>query len=225
MRRLLLPIAIMAILTLFAACEQDFYEKGDRENSYLRADFVEAVVGSNKQVQYVVTDENVQMLLSKAYTANWIQRADTVYRAVMYYSQRENAAEVRSLSRVTTIPLTRDTTTNGSTWTSDPVGFEAAWISTSRKYLNLGLILKMGATEKSARPQSIGMLLNRVDTAAKGQLTGHLQLIHKQGDVPEYYSQRVYISLPLQELTVDTLYLTIDTYDGVVRKGFLLSKD
>ena len=71
----------------------------------------------------------------------------------------------------------------------------------------------------------IGMLLNRVDTAAKGQLTGHLQLIHKQGDVPEYYSQRVYISLPLQELTVDTLYLTIDTYDGVVRKGFLLSKD
>ena len=131
---------------------------------------------------------------------------------------------VRSLLNVGTLTLRRDTT-DGKGWKTDPVGLETVWVSTNRKYLNLGLVLKMGAMEKDAAPQSIGMMLSRVDTDEAGVRTGHLQLVHSQGDVPEYYSQRVYISLPLQELTVDTLYLTIDTYDGVVRKGFLLSKD
>jgi len=83
----------------------------------------------------------------------------------------------------------------------------------------------MGAMEKDATPQSIGMMLSRVDTDEEGVRTGHLQLVHSQGDVPEYYSQRVYVSLPLQGLTVDTLYLTMNTYSGIVRKGFLLSAD
>lgn len=209
---------------LILSCTQDTYEKGDSENSYLRADFIEAFVESDKQVRRVVTDDDVELRLTKVFSADWIQRADTVYRAVMYYSQQGDAAEVRALSGVGTLTLRRDTT-EGKKWKTDPVGLETAWVSTNRKYLNLGLVLKMGASEKDAEPQSIAMMLTRIDTDEKGVRTGHLQLVHSQGDIPEYYSQRVYISLPLQGVTVDTLFLTMNTYDGMVRKGFLLSAD
>lgn len=209
---------------LLLSCTQDLYEKGDNENSYLRADFVEAFVNNDKQVRRVVTDDDVELKLTTSFSADWIQRADTVYRGVMYYNQQDGAAKVRSLSNVGTLTLRRDTT-DGKKWKTDPVGLETVWVSTNRKYLNLGLVLKMGAMEKDATPQSIGMMLSRVDTDEEGVRTGHLQLVHSQGDVPEYYSQRVYVSLPLQGLTVDTLYLTMNTYSGIVRKGFLLSAD
>lgn len=230
MRRLL-TLPVLTLLFSVAACEQDFYEKGDGENSYLRADFIEAFVDSDSRVRRVVTDEDVPLLLSKPFTSTWIQRADTVYRAVMYYSHKREEADVRSISRVTTLPLSFDTTQAAKAIVSDPVGFESAWIGTNRKYLNLGLVVKTGAVEgANARPQSVGMLLQRIDTtrvdsASKEKLTAHVRLIHRQGDVPQYYSQRVYVSMPLQRLTVDTLYLTVDTYDGAVRKGFLLTAD
>lgn len=230
MRRLL-QLALLTLVAASVACEQDFYEKGDSENSYLRADFIEAFVDGGGQVRRVVTDDDDELLLAKPFTATWIQRTDTVYRAVMYHSRKGGGeAVVRSLSRVTTIPLSRDTAA-ARTVTSDPLGFESAWIATNRKYLNLGLVLKTGALEgTNARQQTVGMLLQRIDTTRAGndgkeRRTAHLRLVHSQGDVPQYYSQRVYVSMPLQRLTVDTLYLTIDTYDGVVRKGFLLTKD
>lgn len=222
MRKLLLSVPI-ALLSLFA-CEQEVYEKGDNENSYLRADFVEAFVDNDKLIRKVVTDDDVKLTLTNTFTADWIQRADTVYRAVMYYNQLGDAAEVRVLSHVGTLTLRRDTT-DGTKWKTDPLGLETVWISTNRKYLNLGLVLKMGAADEHATPQSVGMMLSRIDTDEKGIRTGHLQLVHSQGDIPEYYSQRVYVSLPLQGLTVDTLYLTMNTYNGVIRKGFLLSAD
>ena len=56
-------LLLLSLLTLFS-CEQDLYEKGDNEYSYMRADFVEAVVGSNKQVVYVVTDNDERLLLT-----------------------------------------------------------------------------------------------------------------------------------------------------------------
>ena len=218
------PYLLSLVSCLLLSCTRDVYEKGDNENSYLRADFVEAFVDNDKLVRRVVTDDDVELKLTASFSADWIQRADTVYRGVMYYNRQDGVAEVRSLLNVGTLTLRRDTT-DGKGWKTDPVGLETVWVSTNRKYLNLGLVLKMGAMEKDAAPQSIGMMLSRVDTDEEGVRTGHLQLVHSQGDVPEYYSQRVYVSLPLQGLTVDTLYLTMNTYGGVVRKGFLLSAD
>ena len=98
-------LLLLSLLTLFS-CEQDLYEKGDNEYSYMRADFVEAVVGSDKQVVYVVTDNDERLLLTAPYTDSWIGRSDTVYRAILYYSNQDDRAKVElSPLRPTPCPL------------------------------------------------------------------------------------------------------------------------
>lgn len=49
---------------------------------------------------------------------------------------------------------------------------------------------------------------------ADGTTTQHLTLYHDQGGVPEYYSQRTYVSIPLSDIHADFIILTINTYDG-----------
>ena len=57
MRKLLVSVPVV-LLALLAACEQEVYEKGDGELSYLRADFVEAFVNADKEVSRVLTDND-----------------------------------------------------------------------------------------------------------------------------------------------------------------------
>ena len=78
--RLAYLIPYLSFLFLLA-CEQDLYEKGDGELSYLRADFVEAYVNADKQINRVVTDDDDELKLTMPYTADWIKRPDTTYRA------------------------------------------------------------------------------------------------------------------------------------------------
>ena len=51
------PYLLSLVSCLLLSCTRDVYEKGDNENSYLRADFVEAFVDNDKLVRRVVTDE------------------------------------------------------------------------------------------------------------------------------------------------------------------------
>ena len=220
-RRLLyFPVFLLAFL---AACEQDFYDKGDGQYSYLRADFVEAFVDNDKQVDYVVTDDGVKLQLTPPYAAKWIQRPDTVYRAVLFYNYKDGQTEALSLARVSTLSFKQDSAAVIN-WKPDPVGVETAWLSGSKKYLNLGLVLMTGAVHKDAKPQSVGVLLSGVTLNADSTTTAHLLLNHRQGDEPEYYSQRTYLSIPLQGLEVDSLRLSIRTYDGVIERAFRVKK-
>lgn len=218
-----LSCCVLLAAVLLTACEQDVYDKGDGQNSYLRADFVEAIVGSDKTVACVVTDDGQQMELATPYSGSWIQKADTLYRALLYYDYKEGKAEVRSLNRVTTLSIRRDAlVAQGLKF--DPLGLEAAWVSSSGKYLNLGLVVKTGPTAAGAKGQAVGIVLNDVVTYADGTKTCCLQLSHLQNSEPEYYTQRAYLSVPLAELTSDSLRLTVNTYDGVVVKTFCLKE-
>lgn len=218
--RLAYHIPYLSFLFLFA-CEQDVYEKGDGELSYLRADFVEAYVNADKQINRVVTDDDDELTLTMPYTADWIKRPDTTYRAVIYYNKVENGAEPLSIARVTTLTLRYDST-EVSNWNPAPIGMETAWIAHNRRYLNLGLVLKTGATDKDATPQTVGMLCGGITVNADSTRTMQLLFNHHQGDVPEYYSQRAYISLPLQGLAADSVRLTVVTYDGPFVRTFSL---
>ena len=203
------------------ACEQDVYDKGDTNLSYMRADFVEAVVGSNKQVTYVLTDDDEPLPLTTAYTAKWIDRPDTVYRAVLYYNYVDQTAESLNLARVSTIsvkPLSQLTTDVKT----DPLGLESVWLSNNKRYLNLSLVVKTGAVDDKAEIHTLGIIGDTITTGDDGLRTYQLRLYHSQGDVPQYYSQRVYFSIPLSGLPVDALQLSVNTYDGVVTKGFRL---
>lgn len=223
MRKLLVSVPVV-LLALFAACEQEVYEKGDGELSYLRADFVEAFVNADKKVSRVLTDNDDELTLTTPYTADWIKRPDTTYRAVLYYKKVENRAEALSLARVTTLTLRNDSSAV-SKWNPDPIGMETVWVGHNLRYLNLGLVLKTGATDKDAKPQSIGMLHGGITVNEDSTRTLQLLFNHHQGDAPEYYSQRAYVSLPLSGLTVDSVRLTVVTYNGTVVRTFSIQKE
>lgn len=103
MRRQLL--CLILFVTAFVGCEQDAYDKGDASYSYMRADFVEANVGSDKRIANVVTDDDAQLQLTTPFSASWIQRADTVYRAVMFYNLKGQQAEAVNVQRISTLSV------------------------------------------------------------------------------------------------------------------------
>ena len=214
-------------LLLFAlsllSCEQDVYDKGDGEYSLLRADFVEAIVGSDKQVEYVVTDDDERLPLTTAYTAKWIQRPDTTYRAVLYYNYVDKKAEALTLSRISVMTPRKPGDFKSGVKT-DPVGVESGWLSGNRKYLNLCLILKTGAVDDEEIVQTLGIIGDTIVTDADGCRTCQLRLFHNQGEVPQYYSQRAYFSIGLDGIEADSLHLSVNTYDGIVERGFRLSR-
>lgn len=215
-------LTTVAALLLLAACEQELYEKGDGKYSLMRADFAEAHVNADKKVDRVVTDDGDDLPLTTPYAASWIKQADTTYRAVIYYNNVEGKAEPLSISRVSTVTLRRDSAAL-SKWAPDPVGLETAWVGSNRRYLNLGLVLMTGATEKDATPHSVGMLHGGTTVNADSTRTVSVLFNHRQGDVPEYYSQRVYASMPLQGIDADSLRLTVVTYSGRFTRTYALT--
>ena len=104
---------------------------------------------------------------------------------------------------------------------TDPVGFESAWISRDRKYLNLGLKLKTGKSDDTRAVQSLGIVCDSVRRRSSGSRIFYLRLYHRQNGIPEYYSTRVFASIPLESLErKDSVVLDINTYKGKVRKQF-----
>lgn len=213
---------LSVILLLLTACEQDVYDRGDSTYSYLRADFVEAYSNANSCVSYAVRDDDQRLTLKAPYTAKWL-KPDTTYRAVLYYNMVGTEAEAVNVSPISTVSI-RHHSLIKDTVKTDPVGFESAWLGANGKYLNFCFIVKLGVVDSVKHKQQLGIIGDTVTTADNGLRTYQLRLYHNQGDVPEYYSQRVYFSLPVDTLKVDSLQLSINTYKGIVSKGFRLKR-
>jgi hypothetical protein len=213
-------LSLLAIL-LFAACERDVYDKGDTSYSYMRADIVDAIVGSDKQVQYVLTDDGERMSLTEPYSVSWIQRADTTYRAVMYYNLKSSQAEVFKMQRLSVFQI-RPLSYYRYNVKTDPIALESVWLSGDKRYLNLSVILKIGAVDEDAQVHTVAMVCDTIMTDESQVRTCQLRLYHDQGDMPLHYSQRYYFSVPISGLKADSLRLQVNTYDGVVAKGFRL---
>ena len=223
MKKIIRLLSVVSLFAFVTSCEQDVYDKGDSEYSLMRADFVEAFVDNDKQVEYVVTDDDERLQLVTPYTAQWIQRPDTTYRAVLYYNKVGVKAESLALSKVSTARIRKPGEFMSGVKT-DPLGLESVWLAGNRKYLNMCLILKTGAVEDNKVVQTLGIIGDTIVADDGGRRTYQLRVFHNQGDVPEYYSQRVYFSVPLGEFDVDSLQLSVNTYNGVVSKGFRLSR-
>ena len=65
-------------------------------------------------------------------------------------------------------------------------------------------------------------MLTQTRTNADGTTTSSLLLAHSQEGMPEYYSQRNYVSIALTSLKADSVCLTVNTYEGLVQKTFPL---
>jgi len=204
---------------LLLSCELDNYDKGEGELSLMQADFVEAHADHNRYIDYVVTDEGERLSIGEEMTAKWVTTADSLYRAYLYYKKVGTVAEDVTIGQVAAVGIHRADYFDGRL-TTDPVRFESAWVSTSKRYLNLSIYLMMGDSSDEKAIHHIGMLGDTLKANTDGTRTWHVRLLHDQGSMPEYYSQRAYLSIPLYEVDADSIHLTVNTYSGLVTKQF-----
>ena len=202
---------IMACLAY--GCTQDAYEKGEGEYSLMRGDFAEAIVNSNLQVTAIVTDDGDELPLTAPYSAKWVATADTTYRCRLYYNKVDHKAEVISIGQVP-CPMVLTRATLKKPLVTDPVKFESTWMSKTGKYLNLGFYVKTGTTEDTAAVQNMAIVSDTLITHPDHKQIRYLLLHHDQGGVPEYYSTKVYISIPVARIDADSVRISINSYDG-----------
>lgn len=214
----LLPLA--SCLFLILACETDSYEKGEGKYSLMQADFAELTVNSQKEAVAFTTDDGDSYQLESPFTVKWIETPDTVYRAIIYYNKvNKGQADPMAASAVPTLrPVRAD---KFKEQPQDPIGFESAWLATSGKYLNIGLLMKTGRVDDEEPPHTIGLAQDTVYIYDDGRRTACYRFLHSQNGIPEYYTNRRYVSILLPEEPLDTIRLSIQTYNGLLEKSFI----
>lgn len=219
MKKLFSYLCLFIPVYLLLSCETDNYDKGEGEYSLMRADFVEAHVGSDKRVDYVITDDGDSLIAEPRFTTKSIETADTTYRAILYYNKVKNSegkmvAEAKSMSLVPTLNAQSST----SDQKKDPVKFESLWTACNLRYVNVSIILMTGKPDEEDIHQSLGFVCDAVIQHEDGRQTACYSLIHDQGGVPEYYSQQCYLSIPVRSIEADSLRLTLQTYEGEISR-------
>ena len=99
---------------------------------------------------------------------------------------------------------------------TDPVGFESAWTSKSKRYINLALTLRVGTVTDQSIKHKLFLIADSLvtKTAADNATTLHLTLYHDKGDIPEYFTQKYYFSIPtsgLKAFNPDSMSIHINT--------------
>lgn len=144
------------------------------------------------------------------------------YRVAMYYNKTgvtcggtgRKAFVVEPVS-MSAIPVLEPVELHsGMEMKTDPVTVESVWISNCCSYMNIGLYLKVGRLDDVSVKHSVGMVHEYDNHNADGTVTSCFVLYHDQGDVPEYYSSKVYLSVPIEKTSADSVRLRVSAYDG-----------
>lgn len=198
------------------SCTNESYDTGDGGLSYLCADFVEAHTTSDTTITKVVTDDGAALSLSRALKLSWVSVPDTLYRALLYYNKKGNPVEPLAMGRV---PVIIPRIQKDSLFT-DPLGVESVWMSASGKYVNISLLIKTGIADSVDARQWISVVYSpHTPNWGAGGLYGvqdTLLLLHSQNSVPEYYTSRMYVSIPTAALpSRDVVNIRVNTYGGM----------
>ncbi len=202
---------------LLASCTTDAYEKGDGTYSGLQAELADVSITASGSATGFVTDSDIRYTFDTPVQVTWAKDVDSTYRAAVYFEDLGNGtAQCLSLGRVPTLrpvehwkmPETAD----------DPVDYESVWSSKNGRYVNLSLLLKSGGDD-SDKFHTIALSQDTVISHANGLHTAHYRLFHAQNDLPQYYTDRYYVSiLPPDTTQLDTIVLQMNTTAGLVRK-------
>ena len=208
-------------LPFLVSCSNEGYETGDGSYSYVRADFVEAHTVARGEFDSAVTDENEHLVLSPHAMEKWAGTADSTYRALLYYKKEKVAGQVVPFQIVSVLTVKYADTSRPDTLKTDPVTFQSLWRSKNGRYLNISFYVKTGqGGEMRYGPQTIGIRKDSVATAADGTRQVYITLTHDQNHMPQYYSSRAYLSLPLQEEDrTSVFHLTVNTYKGIIQRS------
>ena len=211
---------IYAAILLLVACQTDSYDKGEGQYSLMQGDFADLIVNGQKQGVSFHTDEGDSYQLTTPLTAKWIATADTTYRSIIYYNKvADHQAEPLAVGTVVT--LTPIEHWRFKEQPQDPLGFESAWLAKNGKYLNIGLLMKTGRIDDEELPHNIGLAQDTVIVNADNTKTAYYRLLHSQNGIPQYYTNRRYVSILLPKALPDTIHFQLETYEGTVKKTFI----
>lgn len=203
-----------------ASCTVEPYETGDTSLSYLMAEMVDMhVVG--REIKSIVTDSDERLAVSSSYLLpEKMEHRDTTYRMMLYYNKEGNKPiELKSLRRAHVVKASDKQ--SSLTIHDDPVKLISVWKAQNSSYINMSLGLMVGNVENEDAVHKVGLVVNSVETIADGSKTYYLTLHHDQDSIPEYYTQTVYISVPLKEYSAgDRICIRMNTYSGWIEKIF-----
>ena len=203
------------------SCTVEPYESGDSSLSYLMAEMVDMhVVG--REVKSIMTDADERLSVSSSFMLpENMEHRDTTYRMMLYYNKEGNKPiELKSLKRAYVVKSSDKQ--SSLTLRDDPVKFISAWKAQNGSYINMSLGLMVGNVENEDAVHKVGFVVNSVETIADGSKTYYLTLHHDQDSIPEYYTQKVYLSVPLKEYSAgDRICIRMNTYSGWIEKIFM----
>lgn len=212
----------MLVVTFFVvSCTVDPYETGDTSLSYLKAEMVDMhVVG--REVRSIVTDADERLSVSSSFLLpEKIEHRDTTYRVMLYYNKVGNKPiELKSMRQAYVVrPSDRQ---SSLTLKDDPVKLISAWKAQNGNYLNLSLGFMTGNMDDDGAVHKLGLVVDAVETMGDGSRTYYLIFHHDQDSIPEYYTQTVYLSIPLKDYAIgDRICIKMNTYSGCIEKSFV----
>ena len=219
-------LSMLALSFGWCSCTTEDYETGDGKLSYLRADFVEVHTHAAKTLDYALSDDGDSLVFEPMASAEWATTPDSIYRALLMYNRKSDdrrVTDIISVSQVLTlwmVPASRVKTMH-----TDPVDVESAWLSRSGKYVNMGIYIKTGVTEGVDARQTVAMVCDTVMNGADDTREYHLRLYHDQNGVPQYYSSRIFLSVPIGMLRRgDAVIIEANTYKGLVTRRFTMGE-
>ncbi|MDR1003573.1 MAG: hypothetical protein LBL97_00975 [Prevotellaceae bacterium] len=202
MKKLLPLIALL----LFAACHDDEYHYPP-----VRLEFLTATTGSDGALHSVLTD-NGQSFAVLEDASNTRTTPDTLLRIVSNYEQQtDNGVKLYAVAAAVA-PLPRPAASFPEGVKRSPASVTSIWMGLN--YLNI--LLDVKAQDKR---HSFGFVEeeNTLDPVA-GTRTVRLSLYHDDNGDRQAYSQRAYLSIPLQSYleahTPTTIYFTATDYNG-----------
>lgn len=211
----------MVVVLLAVSCTKEAYDTGDSALSYLKAEMANLHVTGN-QVTDIVTDADEALEVpSSLKVTDKMARTDTTYRAMLYYNKVEGKpVDVKSvkLAYVTSICDRK----KAYTLAQDPVKLTSVWKAQNNKYLNFSIGLMTGNAENEDAAQKMSLVCDSTEVGGDGSKCFYLTFYHDQANVPEYYTQDTYISVPLSAFSEgDILRIRMNTYNGWVEKEFV----
>ena len=211
------------LLLFLAGCTNTAYDTGDSRYSYLRTDFADAQTNNSGQLVSAVTDEDTHLTFTKPLAVSWKTTADSISRVMLYYNLNADASDssiVEPLTAQYVYTLIPAKATAQATVSTDPVHFVSAWKSGNGAYLNFCVGVMTGKADSVEARQMIGLVLDSI-AEKDHHPTYYLRFAHSQGNVPEYYTTNIYLSIPTKEMTTGSrVRLSLNTYKGWIYREF-----
>lgn len=205
---LLLSLAI-------ASCSSD--DAGEGIDS-LQAEMCDIHTVASKTALSCRLDDDRMLEFAAPLNVQWAQKADSTYRALLYYNKVEGSDKVDALSAVMALAL-NPVPADKEEWAkySDPVGFVSAWKARNGRYVNVCLSFKTGAV--SGKSHKLAVVCDSVSAAGSRY---YYRFCHSQEGIPTDYGVEEYMSVAIDSLLKgDTVSISVPTFKGMVCKDFV----